>query len=60
MNQCFESHVSFILIIAKIRSYIKGFMTPNCPYSPMFSPYATNGTAVIDGCAAEWRFAISV
>lgn len=60
MNPYFESHVSLILIIAEIRSYIKGFMTPNCPYSPMFSSYATNGTTVIDGCAAEWRFAISV
>lgn len=46
MNQYFESHVSLILIIAEIRSYIKDFMTPNCPYSPMFSPYATNGTAI--------------
>lgn len=46
MNQSFESHVSLILIIAEIRSYIKGFMTPNCPYSPMFSPSAENGTAI--------------
>lgn len=53
MNQSFESHVSLILIIAEIRSYIKGFMTPNCLYSPMFSSYATNGTPTIDGCAAE-------
>lgn len=60
MNPCFESHVSLILIIAEIRSYIKDFMTPNCLYSPMFSSYATNGTTVIDGCAAEWRSAISV
>lgn len=50
MNPCFESHVSLTLIIAEIRLYIKGFMTPNCPYSPMFSSYATNGTVVIDGC----------
>lgn len=46
MNQCFESYVSLILIIAEIRSYIKGFITPNCSYSPMFSSYATNGTAI--------------
>lgn len=60
MNPCFESHVSLILIIAEIRSYIKGFITPNCPYLPMFSLYATNDTSTIDGYAAEWRFAISV